>query len=301
MSARIPISAYGKLPFARDFLRSACSSGAGLGFRDFLDDCAPCFIREHPEAWQPLRLTLMLAEARIVASVWSSADEGGLRPYPFALFSILPGPTSAGGWSHFAAVFAGHDRAWARCRELPDTKSFDRMFAEGLPIAALEPLPAEPVPLALWVRSVYGADSESFALLLWRLETLGRRPDGIKLPVAAALPLEAQVDAWLGVLATAGSGPLLPPGVAVSAPQEGRGSVAHNYREVSPADLAVLSETATRTTDIADLTIPRQPRRLDGFGAFHERLQALLARPESRLSDLGRVLSSAEGIEKPCV
>ena len=41
------VELYGKLPIAKDYLRIGCGEGAGLAFRDFLDQAISLFLIDH--------------------------------------------------------------------------------------------------------------------------------------------------------------------------------------------------------------------------------------------------------------
>lgn len=92
-----PLYAFGKLPVYKDFISAGLTDDASREFRDWLsngfskywstrDDCRPAGIPLHA-------FLLRLPESRKVAAgaLWGSSDQGGLRKFPFALFTILPG------------------------------------------------------------------------------------------------------------------------------------------------------------------------------------------------------------------
>lgn len=91
-----PLFAFGKLPVYKDFISANLTDDASREFRDWLsngfsrvwsarDDCRSAEIPLHA-------FLLGLPESRKVAvgALWGSADQGGLRKFPFALFTILP-------------------------------------------------------------------------------------------------------------------------------------------------------------------------------------------------------------------
>jgi type VI secretion system ImpM family protein len=92
-----PLFAFGKLPIYKDFISAGLTDDASREFRDWLsngfsrhwstrDDCRPTEIPLHA-------FLLRLPESRkmAVGALWGSTDQGGLRKFPFALFTILPG------------------------------------------------------------------------------------------------------------------------------------------------------------------------------------------------------------------
>ncbi len=91
-----PLFAFGKLPVYKDFISAGLTDDASREFRDWLsngfsrlwsarDDCRPAEIPLHA-------FLLGLPESRKMAAgaIWGSTDQGGLRKFPFALFTILP-------------------------------------------------------------------------------------------------------------------------------------------------------------------------------------------------------------------
>ena len=92
-----PLFAFGKLPVYKDFISAGLTDDVSREFRDWLsngfsrhwstrDDCRSTEIPLHA-------FLLRLPESRkmAVGALWGSTDQGGLRKFPFALFTILPG------------------------------------------------------------------------------------------------------------------------------------------------------------------------------------------------------------------
>lgn len=91
-----PLFAFGKLPVYKDFISAGLTDDVSREFRDWLsngfsrhwslrDDCRPTEIPLHA-------FLIRLPESRkmAVGALWGSTDQGGLRKFPFALFTILP-------------------------------------------------------------------------------------------------------------------------------------------------------------------------------------------------------------------
>ncbi len=91
-----PLFAFGKLPVYKDFISAGLTDDASREFRDWLsngfsrhwstrDDFRSAEIALHA-------FLLRLPESRKMAAgaLWGSTDQGGLRKFPFALFTILP-------------------------------------------------------------------------------------------------------------------------------------------------------------------------------------------------------------------
>jgi type VI secretion system ImpM family protein len=91
-----PLFAFGKLPVYKDFISAGLTDDASREFRDWLSNG---FSRhwssrdEYRAAEIPLHAFLLrLPESRktAVGVLWGSHDQGGLRKFPFVLFTILP-------------------------------------------------------------------------------------------------------------------------------------------------------------------------------------------------------------------
>ncbi len=91
-----PLFAFGKLPVYKDFISAGLTDDVSREFRDWLsngfsrhwstrDDCRSTAIPLHA-------FLIRLPESRKMAlgALWGSTDQGGLRKFPFALFTILP-------------------------------------------------------------------------------------------------------------------------------------------------------------------------------------------------------------------
>jgi type VI secretion system ImpM family protein len=91
-----PLFAFGKLPVYKDFISAGLTDDVSREFRDWLsngfsrhwssrDDCRSTEIPLHA-------FLLRLPESRkmAVGALWGSTDQGGLRKFPFAIFTILP-------------------------------------------------------------------------------------------------------------------------------------------------------------------------------------------------------------------
>jgi type VI secretion system ImpM family protein len=90
-----PLYAFGKLPVYKDFISAGLTDDASREFRDWLSNG---FSRhwssrdEYRAAEIPLHAFLLrLPESRkmAVGALWGSRDQGGLRKFPFVLFTIL--------------------------------------------------------------------------------------------------------------------------------------------------------------------------------------------------------------------
>jgi type VI secretion system ImpM family protein len=91
-----PLFAFGKLPVYKDFISAGLTDDASREFRDWLsngfsrhwssrDDCRSAEIPLHAFLFR-----LPTSRKMAVGALWGSTDQGGLRKFPFALFTILP-------------------------------------------------------------------------------------------------------------------------------------------------------------------------------------------------------------------
>ena len=91
-----PLFAFGKLPVYKDFISAGLTDDVSREFRDWLsngfsrhwslrDDCRPTEIPLHA-----FLIRLPESHKMAVGALWGSTDQGGLRKFPFALFTILP-------------------------------------------------------------------------------------------------------------------------------------------------------------------------------------------------------------------
>lgn len=297
------LCAYGKLPLSREFLRIRCSSGAARQFREFLDDAAPfCAGADLPrDRSAQIGMAISEAGSMAVASVWPSADEGDLRPYPFAVFAVLDrgrfrGP---GSWTSLTPVFRDLEAAHKTALTLPDGAAFDAHFADDRgtapPLSEKEAAPisehgARQIPLRAWAEGLFPGDLEAFQTSLWRIGSLpSARESGssVRLPLAANHPLAPQVDAWLSAL------------------------VAIDFLESEPLSLVVASSHARPTLSIipgrleprcmavvrgkevphqVDVSVYKEPASLSGFAGFRAAVADRLDDPESSLVQLRELL-----------
>lgn len=92
----LEVSAYGKLPIYKDFLRHGLAAPEAQAFRRWLDRGVSKFWETHeaygdaPIPDQALMVSFPTTSHQILAYLWDSHDHGGLRRFPFVLFVSLP-------------------------------------------------------------------------------------------------------------------------------------------------------------------------------------------------------------------
>lgn len=209
------LSAYGKLPAARDFVWHNCPDGSRRAFRAWLDSAGP--LLSAIPGWSRLlfKFRPMPGEAPLLGVVWPSSDAGGLRPFPFALFSEGDRRIWQG-----ASLERELGPAWQACeqaclglRSKRDEPEMARLLEEldsGQDAAGPAVLSEPDARLSEWVTDVYGKDTEHFVLGLWRWRQLIEqgRADSSKtaflLPLSRRFALSAQVGSWTHVCQAAG-------------------------------------------------------------------------------------------------
>ncbi len=288
------LSAYGKLPIARDFLSLRTGGLAGQVIISLLEDGAQSFVSQ-PSTEASTLLYLTLANGSVaLASVRPSADEGGLRAWPFAFYTNLPVDLAASlGPRPFTAItplIAAMDQAHSQTTELIDAADFERQFGNRhLPLinSSGTTTTAATIPLGAWARTLFD-DNEDFALACWRLRlaqralAAGRTIAGIRLPLAPKFDWAPQADTWLSAIGKR-------PDSMLVAPSANAGyTLTAFFRSIVSSDLRLLADH--RVEGLVDLTTSQSIATLDGFGAFADEV-AERSR-EASLSRLNWIIES---------
>jgi type VI secretion system ImpM family protein len=99
-SVELPVSAYGKLPVYKDFLRHGLAGSEAQALKKWLDKgiglhwSAHGDYRDQEISPHALLLTFPATGRQILGLVWGSHDHGALRRFPFVLFVSLPAAKS---------------------------------------------------------------------------------------------------------------------------------------------------------------------------------------------------------------
>jgi hypothetical protein len=311
--SRLRLSAYGKLPLSREFLRFACDGAAARRYSDYLHEVASYCAGLPQEGDNPIRLYMPLEHGgTIAASVWPSTDEDGRRDFPFSIFAQVEGENAVRGplafCTAFEAVHRAHSEALAAVANVSDLRSFEetlrgREWSPG-------PLPAESArkrheeaaashDTGAWAARLFGDDGRSFPLALWRLQKvlqvaqgslarLGDRSPGIRVPMLTDVDLVVQADAWLGLLTGAGTlecstnvllGPFGPDGSA---------SLVLLFRPLRPGDFALVAGGSVR--GLVDLSVRKELADMAGFDAFRGTVGERLGATHTTLESLPTLL-----------
>jgi len=295
----LSLSGYGKLPFSREYLRLHFDGDAAFAFREYLDVEAGRLLKglDH-ENCDECNLIFSQPRERIVASIWPSADAGGLRQFPFSFFTSIPAqetsPSLSGLWTGLKTVFEDLREAFAQAKALPDRAAMDRVFnpeERGLPAPSAPDIchdrqqrEACSTGIREWAEGAFGDVSEYFPVALWHLmgmkaalQTDTEAYAGIKLPLSDSVEIASQVDAWLQLLYDGVPTLQWDPNIVVSSLAGGKGKLlAIFFRPFRVGDLAVL-EAGFSTPGFVDLTVFQEPSSLAGFGEFNEGLLKQLA------------------------
>ncbi len=278
-----PLFAFGKLPVYKDFISAGLTDDVSREFRDWLsdgfskvwsarDDCRSAEIPLHA-------FLLRLPTSRKMAAgvLWGSTDQGGLRKFPFALFTILPAGRPA------AAVLTALDylpvfetRAREIRRKYDAGGSLADVYQElrgariDVPLRTpdqvrlrlAEALASRRVgPLA---RALFERDAESrWSSLLSGVDTAARHPAAgaaaFRVPLAEETPPLDQLKLWTVRLAKASQAGPVPAGVLYrtggAAP---RGVVF--FRDARVEDVLLLHPEAIPTDFVEEIPPPAASR-----------------------------------------
>jgi len=222
-TVELPLSCYGKLPLYRDFIRNALAGPEAQAFKQWLDRGfsrhweAQDACREYRFGSHALVLTFPGTGRTVLAYVWGSADNEGLRRFPFAFFVSVPASRGSGpgpaldaaaqfarraqGWQDDLDVFRDVETLLHAVRDrrvsltLVDEESALERLREGL----------GGVTVREFAESLYGAAAPRLfpALLDW-LRRLGGHgqdlPVAARLPGSPLLPAVHQAGLWAGLL-----------------------------------------------------------------------------------------------------
>jgi type VI secretion system ImpM family protein len=256
---------YGKLPIYKDFISSGLTEEGAKEFRDWLGNG---FSRrwanddEYREAEIPLHtflLPLPGGRRSVAGALWGSHDEGGLRRFPFTLFSVVPqGKAIADPLVALSYLEVFEERATQIRRTYAAGRTLASFYeayrgakievpvkrpakvAEGVEKEARE------VTLGDFAESLLGEGAaESWPSFLARLRaacdaSAGDGAGAVRVPVGNLLPATVQMQLWLAWLETEGAfGRRTPSGVLVCR-SGGRSRAVLFFRELRAEDFLLL-------------------------------------------------------------
>ncbi|MFI5120183.1 MAG: TagF domain-containing protein [Thermoanaerobaculia bacterium] len=229
-----PLFAFGKLPVYKDFISAGLTDDVSREFRDWLsngfsrhwssrDDCRSTEIPLHA-------FLLRLPESRkmAVGALWGSTDQGGLRKFPFALFTVLPAGKPAASVLtalDYLPVFESRAREIRRKYDMGGSLAAVYQELRGarieIPVRKEEQIRvrlAEALArsrVGTLAKALFGDDAETqWAALLSGLDAAARRPAAgaaaFRFPLADGMVPLQQLKLWavrLTKASPAGAGP----------------------------------------------------------------------------------------------
>ena len=261
---------YGKLPIYKDFISSGFTEEGSKDFRDWLGNGFSrrwSVLDEYKGAEIPFHTFLFAlpgGKRSVAGALWGSHDEGGLRQFPFTIFSVLPQgrPISdpfvalsclevfeqkaafiRHNFLHGRTVASFYESFRGARIEIPVKRP--ARIAEGIEKEA------KGVTLGDFAVSLLGTDAGAeWPRFLSRLKTAcghaqGQGAGAVRLPLGNQLPAELQVQIWLTWLeAEGGLGDRGPSGVLVCR-SGGRSRAVLLFRDLRPEDFLLLHPTHT--------------------------------------------------------
>ena len=298
---------YGKLPFYKDFLKSR-SGDSSQKFQEWLNGLDRQ--RGQPAKLPRTQRVLFIPESGkdyVLATVWDSSDEGGVRKFPFALYFEPP--------RRFLATIAdqpvfGNLKLWEVLeREKPGlaatggTQAFYQRLREVGHSQSLSPRSVEEgefwkeshqTPARALAAALFGPDpADDWTRLLWRvLLALGpaERSSAVvptlalRLPLGRGIAYRLQVETW-GKLIRERDPRTIPSVIYPRDPVDGPASFSLFFRPLRESDAWLLLDDPTHC-EVLDLTVPDPAMEVIGFGEFREATAEWLQRPEANLWSL---------------
>ncbi len=271
-----PVHAFGKLPVYKDFISAGLTDDACREFRDWLSNG---FSRHWStrEEWRgaeiPLHAFLLrLPESRKVAvgALWGSRDQGGLRKFPFAIFSVIaPGKPEASALAalDYLPVFESRAREIRRRYEaggsFTDVQKELRGARIEVPVRTADQIRARLVeslstprvgPLA---RALFGEKAEErWPAFVAGLDGAARRAgDGagaFRVPLADDPAPLKQLELWTLRLTRASPARTGPLGILYRTGGEVACGVVF-YRDLKPEDILLLHPAAAPTDFVEEI------------------------------------------------
>ncbi len=299
---------YGKLPFYKDFLKSR-NGDSSQKFQGWLNglDRQPGKPAKLPRTQRVLFLPESGKEY-VVATVWDSSDEGGVRTFPFALYfepsrrflsSVSDRPVLGNLklWEALEreepalAATGGIQDFYGRLRGISHHQS---LAPPGEGDLGASPVEARGITVKALASAIFGEDPrEDWIRLLWRLHLALGPADrssaivptlALRLPLAKGIPNSLQVESWIHFVRRRASNSL-PSAIFPRDPVNGPASFCLLFRSPRESDVWLLLEDASHS-EVLDLTMPDPQMEVIGFGEFHEDAGGWFERPEAGLWSL---------------
>jgi type VI secretion system ImpM family protein len=290
------LNLHGKLPIYKDFINVGFTEEGTKDFRDWLGNGFSrrwSLLEEYKGSDIPLHtflLPLPGGKRSVAGALWGSHDEGGLRQFPFTLFSVVPqGRPAADPFValSFLEVF-GERAAYIRRNFVPGrtVASFYESFRGArIEIPVKRPgkiaegveKEAKGSTLADFAESLFGpAAAAAWPRFLAKVKSAcshapGEGAGAVRIPLGNLVPAEVQVQMWLTWLENAGVvGDRGPSGTLVCR-AGGRSRAVLLFRDLRPEDFLLLHPERTdyefvEETDPAPAPEPPAPDGAGGDG-----------------------------------
>jgi len=276
-TVRIALNAYGKLPIYKDFISAGLTEPGAREFRNWID-------RGFSHRWStdeayreteiPRHLFLLrLPESGtfVIGCLWGSQDEGGLRRFPFTLFSAIPeGHRAADPLTATESLEALDRQADAIGKDFGPGGSlagFYRAYRGAeldLPVKPPKRIRREAhtdferITISTFAQTLYGGEAPAkWPALLARLQTLAEEPRdegprAVRLPLSGAMTRTRELQFWLLWLA----GRARRNGVSglLYAPSNTPSRVALLQRSLRPEDFFLLHPSRTEYPHAEDFS-----------------------------------------------
>ena len=274
---------HGKLPIYKDFISTGFTEEGSKDFRDWLGNGFSrrwSLVEEYKGTEIPLHtfvLALPGGKRSVAGALWGSHDEGGLRPFPFTLFSVVPqGKAAAEPFVALSFLEVFEERAAYIRRNFSQGRTL-ASFYESFRGARIELPVKRPAKIADGVEKeakgvTLGDFAESFLgpaapaewpRFLARLKAAcshapGQGAGAVRIPLGNLLPAELQVQVWLTWLEAEGALSERGPSGTLVCRAGGHSRAVLFFRDLRPEDFLLLHPSATEY-EFVEETAPAPP------------------------------------------
>ncbi len=299
------ISAYGKLPISKEYLRHNCHEGLPLRFRDWMDSGFDYAGSRELAARKGVAQRVFYASSStksgIAAVVIPSKDASGTREFPFALLATTTLTQSEGYFASWESRWTELELQFEKLRAESDTDAFfDTVRGLDIPESGPEADTAVAANCSApsWIDGLYRRDAvDLFVRALWRLRVLqphlseaGPELQRVRVPINRSDELGPQIDRWRAILgglhsAYTGAVSLFCP-TPLASPKAKPGGAWLIFDEPRVSDFGAALGGQLEDGKGVDLVDNEGRLPVDGFGAFRERLEAGPLRQEGSIADV---------------
>ncbi len=285
------LCAYGKLPIYKDYILWECNAGGSAEFKRWLDDAFGMSWEEFEGKGVtlrgPARAMLLLPGGKHAAamSIWPSTDEGGLRKFPFCVFSIfsrgdIVGRGVRGAIESLQPVWRSLEcqyKAMKECRSIDELYSY---LQRATPLLDDEVAPSDSeLDLATWfadLDATHGNGCRAAAERTARSTISAYRsfPEqgeslAVRVPLATGQDVAAQAELWAEVFQSNIKKMAAFPSLIIEM-EDGGGqpkALGLVWRELKKEDARLFGEQIESYEFIENLVESGVPRTVDGAAA----------------------------------